>query len=352
MKALKTKVILSGIVLVFAFIATIGTTFAWFTISTTATVESMELNVSAAENILVKPNVIIDSQVDETDGSYGASLTNPANYYTTLSNDHLIDAGYLYENRSGTFDPLDPEGDDFAYDTPWRLQPATIIESGYTGVDAKNLNYINNIDNEDRLLVEATPNSNGGHYIQLQFWLLSQAETVQYIELDNISITAENGGSNPGDLNEVVNATRLSVWLDDTAYAESEGDTGYTGVNGEAFVYGLDIDYDYEFLPSIAGYSNDPVTDLGLIDPAAPFNQLSDLDNNPVATLPANHFSGAAGPTNETVVSTQDLFEIQPGVPTLATVLIYIEGWDEEADNNIVKAQFSVGFTFTYGTQD
>ena len=93
MKALKTKVILSGIVLVFAFIATIGTTFAWFTISTTATVESMELNVSAAENILVKPYVIGS---DEGEASQYSSLTNPANYYTTLSNDHLINAGYLY----------------------------------------------------------------------------------------------------------------------------------------------------------------------------------------------------------------------------------------------------------------
>ncbi|MFO7968922.1 MAG: hypothetical protein R6U15_02280, partial [Candidatus Izemoplasmatales bacterium] len=176
MKTLKTKVILSGIVLIFAFIATIGTTFAWFTISTTATVESMELNVSAAENILIKPYVVGEN---EDDGSFGSSLTNPANYQTTLSNEDLIDAGYLYDTITGSL-----ETEDLAWDTStsWRLQPATIIEPGYTGVDAKTINYIGNIDDVDKSLELADANSNGGHYIKLQFWLLSQAETEQVID--------------------------------------------------------------------------------------------------------------------------------------------------------------------------
>ena len=336
MKALKTKVILSGIVLIFAFIATIGTTFAWFTISTTATVESMELNVSAAENILIK----VYEEGEDTES--GPSLINAANYQTTITNEDLIDAGYLYDNITGSI-----EGEDLLYDTPWRLQPASIIEPGYdSGVDAKTINKIEDITDENRVLDLASPNSNAGHYIELKFWLLSQAEGVQYIELSDVSITANNTGDNAADLNEVVNATRLSVWLDDSLYGGTYGDTGYTPVNGEAFVYGLDIDYDYAFLPNIAGYST---TQSSLTETGTYFNQLSDLDvgsgvGNPVGTIPANHFNGA--------VSTQDLFTIQAGVPTLATVLIYIEGWDLQADNNIVKAQFSVGFVFKYGTQD
>ncbi|MFW5888997.1 MAG: hypothetical protein ACOCUD_01315 [Bacillota bacterium] len=333
MKALKTKVILSGIVLIFAFIATIGTTFAWFTISTTATVESMELNVSAAENILIK----IYQEGEETDS--GASLINATNYRTTITEEDLIDAGYLYDNITGSL-----ETEDLAYDTPWRLQPTTIIEPGYASVDAKTIHYIDDITNENRVLTDATPNDNGGHYIELKFWLLSQAETEQVIELNNVSITADNGGDNAADLNEVVNATRLAVWLDDTDYSTSYGGSD---LEGDAFVYGLDIDYDYVFLPNIAGYST---TDSTLTDTDVYFNQLSDLDEgaaplgNPVSSLPANHFDGA--------VSTQDLFTVQPGVPTLATVLIYIEGWDVDADNNIVKAQFSVSFQFRYGTVD
>ncbi|MFW5888998.1 MAG: hypothetical protein ACOCUD_01320 [Bacillota bacterium] len=333
MKALKTKVILSGIVLIIAFVATIGTTFAWFTISTTATVESMELNVSAAENILIKV------YEDGEDTGAGSSLINAANYQTTITNDDLIAAGYLYDDITYTV-----EGDLDTYETPWKLQPASIIEPGYTGVDAKTINWISSIEQPDRNLVAATPNSNSGHYIELKFWLLSQAESVQVIELSDVLISASNEGDNEADLNEVVNATRLSVWLDDTPYGATYAESP---VEGEAFVYGLDLDYDYAFLPSIAGHST---TDSILTAEDTPFNQLSDLDiettvvGNPVSTLPANHFDGA--------VSTTDIFEIEPGVPTLATVLIYIEGWDLDADNNIVKAKFNVGFVFRYGTED
>ncbi|MFO7969288.1 MAG: hypothetical protein R6U15_04145, partial [Candidatus Izemoplasmatales bacterium] len=285
---------------------------------------------------LIKPYVVGEN---EDDGSFSASLTNPTNYQTTLSNEDLIDAGYLYDTITGSL-----ETEDLAWDTStsWRLQPATIIEPGYTGVNAKTINYIGNIEDVDRSLELADANSNGGHYIKLQFWLLSQAETEQVIELSNVSISASNEeGSNPADLNEVVNATRLAVWLDDTVYGTINGDTP---VEGDVYVFGMDIDYDYEFLSNIAGYATESVTDSGLINPLAPFNQLSDLDNNPVGSLPANHFNGA--------VSTQDIFVIEPEVPTLATVLIYIEGWDSDADNNIVKAKFNVGFVFRYGTLD
>ena len=54
MKSLRNKVILSGIVLVFAFIATIGSTYAWFTVSQTVSVDTMNLNVSAADNLAIR----------------------------------------------------------------------------------------------------------------------------------------------------------------------------------------------------------------------------------------------------------------------------------------------------------
>jgi hypothetical protein len=54
MKQLKTKVLLSAFVLIFALVATIGSTFAWFTVATTVNVETMQLNVQSQDSLLIR----------------------------------------------------------------------------------------------------------------------------------------------------------------------------------------------------------------------------------------------------------------------------------------------------------
>ncbi|MFA5698090.1 MAG: hypothetical protein WC888_06695, partial [Candidatus Izemoplasmatales bacterium] len=54
MKSLKTKVILSAIVLMFALVATIGSTYAWFTVSNTVSVSSIQMNVGTQEGLLIR----------------------------------------------------------------------------------------------------------------------------------------------------------------------------------------------------------------------------------------------------------------------------------------------------------
>ena len=47
--------------------------------------------------------------------------------------------------------------------------------------------------------------------------------------------------------------------------------------------------------------------------------------------------------------SGQDLFTIQPITPTLVTVLIYVEGWDAQASNDVAQAAFDILFGFKFG---
>jgi hypothetical protein len=304
MKALRTKVILSGIVLVFAFIATIGTTFAWFTVSQTATVETMQLNVTTADSLNIMPYVDgygYTNDVQETSGVLLAS-----NYDTSISVAELNTAGYDVEN--------------------YLLQPATVIDPGYTAFSGASGRTLSIIDLADRDLTLTTDkNATDGVYIELKFWLFYQGENAETVELNTLDITPSAGNNAAQD--DVVNAIRLSIW---------EGEAG--AVSGpqtpsDAVIFGLDNDYGYNF----SGTANED---------AVVGNELQ-----PTATIQggdANLAADASAATNTAL--TTDIFEIDPGVATLVTVLIYLEGWDAETTNDISLADFTIEFGFKLGT--
>ena len=167
----------------------------------------------------------------DDDSAYVSDPLNPIYWSTGITFQDLLDAGYL-----GTTE------------LPWRLKPATIIEPGYATYDAKTLSYMSNVSSPDRVLTTILPagegtdfNSNGGFYIQLNLYLLSQSDDDQYIELDagNTSITASNAYT---PLNAVANSTRLSMWL---------------GTNA-ALVFGNDVDYAYDFTGTVAEMNTSP----------------------------------------------------------------------------------------------
>ncbi|MDP3130398.1 MAG: hypothetical protein Q8N15_03565, partial [Bacillota bacterium] len=76
MKNLRNKIVLSGLVLLFALVATIGSTFAWFTVSNTVTVASMQMNVKSSESLLIK--------VFEDEAGNEADLLDANNYKANL----------------------------------------------------------------------------------------------------------------------------------------------------------------------------------------------------------------------------------------------------------------------------
>jgi hypothetical protein len=204
---------------------------------------------------------------------------------------------------------------------PWRLKPATIISNEGTINDPQEeLYFINNIDlvragNGTTPLpayTVATDNANSGYYITLQFWMLSQSDDSKAIELNSFSITSGTGNSTPQS--NVINATRLAFWGDDTEYAD---DAGLTGSVGSTSIFGLDGDYSYAIETS--------GTDV-------------------LAPTP----SPAAPVVNGTASAVASIFTLQSNTPTMMTVVIYIEGWDADASNDIILANFDIAFSFAY----
>lgn len=335
MKALKTKVILSGIVLVFAFIATIGTTFAWFTVSQTATVEEMTLNVTSADSLLILPvdNTGTNTYAATGNGNAGAEidLLTGTNYMTTLNDTDLVDAGYEVGSASAN---------------PWRVSPSSIINVGYGDYSAKSLSIIDSNDFDNRTLVAAQENATDGDYIKLEFYMLLQGETTDTSVIELITTSAINtAAGNTSNQDVISEAVRLSVWFDDTEYYNQLVGSG-TGTTGDALVFGNDIDYDYEFIDDFATGRDT----LALTD--------TDINGSGSETLTA--ITGETAPfdgvlnhydlgTNSTATNPADIFTLTHGVPTLVTVLIYVEGWDADANDNVSLAEFLITFGFQVG---
>ena len=326
MKALKTKVILSGIVLVFAFIATIGTTFAWFTVSQTATVDTMTLNVTSADSLLILPVDATNLAAPETgyvaDGSGStADLLTASNYKTFLEVSDLYSAGYQIGSSATT---------------PWRVSPATVVATDYSGYDLKTINYMDEFDT--RSLAAATSNSADGQYLELKFWVLLQGDEGTSVPLELIdSSSISSNANNSTNQAEVEDALRMVVWADDSEFATSGG------AEGSAFIFGNDMDYNYTFTGDFAA-TNTNLNTLGGMEATA-----GDLDDLTTLVLGTDHFdldtyTGAVNP--------KDIFTIQANTPTLLTVLIFVEGWDAQATNNISLAEFDISFGFQIGTLD
>jgi hypothetical protein len=287
MKSLRNKVILSGIVLLFAFIATIGSTYAWFTVSSSTQIETMTLNVTAADNLLLR---VKTGGAEET----LPYLQDASNYTTYIEVADLIAAGYLQDDVN----------------TPWRLQPSTVLQP----LTAR-MSYLPSVLN--RTYAAATPNDYNGQYIHLEFWLLSQSEDDKIIQLSDFAIDAIGIGNNTTEQEFVENAVRLAVWLDDTTH----GGATPTG-EGTMYLFGNDADYGFTFTSEMEGYDG---------------------------TVPANNTApDQTGFTVNTSTALSDLYTVKFNIPTLINVLIYIEGWDTQASNDIILATFQVAFGFKY----
>jgi hypothetical protein len=296
MKGLRNKVILSGIVLMFAFIATIGTTYAWFTVSSTATIGQMTLNVQAEENLLIK--VV---PYNEGSGLFSPDYSaDPAGYKSAITLIDLQNAGYVPSV------------------TPWQILPSTIFSTTTTThdtIDEKALHFIADPTDSARALTLAPfNNSSNGRYVQLQFIVMSQAAEAYPLEMRTIRMSATNGDVR----DNVTEALRLSVW----------------GSSSTAYTFGRDQDFSYSF-DGKSGSSFDNLDTIVEIRTTEPTSEVIDIWDG----------------TNW-IDPTQDIITLAPNTPTLVTVNIYVEGWDIQADNYVIGAYFNISFAFTIGTTD
>ena len=309
MKSLKTKVILSAIVLMFALVATIGSTYAWFTVSNTVSVSSIQMNVGTQEGLLIRP------YNGETGPTSDPTLLNATTYKSNLTQTDIT-AVALYTNLNA-----------------WRLSPVTATASlGGTTIDGYALNTMNIDDKLFTSIIAGDINSATGKVIDISFWLLHQGTVDLPIALENLTITADNA---LGAQNAVVNAVKLAIWKAQT------GDTAVPTGDITSVTFGLDNDYDFAFTLGMRGY--DSVTTNNSILPASKTSLL--------AAQEEYYKTGETADTTDifayTLAGADPIATLTKNVPTLVTVRIYIEGWDAQCTNAILAAIFKINFKFT-----
>lgn len=307
MKSLRNKIILSGLVLLFALVATIGSTFAWFTVSNTVTVAALDLNVTTSESLLIK--------VYNGETGSEAALTNAANYKANLTQADVLAATTAGYNALAS----------------WVLTPVTDAQevapsstsTAYTAINGLNLNTMN-IDTKV-LTATSTSNSASGNFIELKFWLLSQT-TDENIVLQDLVITSATNNSDPQDA--VANAISVAV------YKAADGATAVGSPT--ANVYSPSPDYAFAFTTGMRGYdlpagSNTVGTPQTLID------------------LHSLYYNGAAvaDVSAATLATATTIAAVTTNVPALFAVRIYLEGWDSATTNAILAADFSISFKFS-----
>lgn len=286
MKAIQKKVLLSGLIVVFAFIVTIGSTFAWFTVGQSADVQEMNLTINSSESILI----LLDEGYDPVEDA--TFLNTPQNYKSILTNADFV----------GVYDITDIN---------IAMEPLTSVNG--TAITTRSGGTARfTTDGGDPTLL--------GQYVEFNVWLLSQSQTVS-IALADFTVTADNAVTNK---NIVVDALRMSLTS--------------TAATNNVRIFGYDRDYGFEFLEGQVGYSS-----------TASENE---IDSTVATTLTGLHgvyyTLGATevGESTNTKLDASQLFILVANTPTKVTIRIWIEGWDAQANNNLVAAIFDIAFNF------
>lgn len=326
MKQLRTKVLLSAFVLIFALVATVGSTFAWFTVATTVNVESMQLNVQSQDSLLIR--------MANNDGTIKGDS----------GDDNLFDATQ-YKTTITTADIQ--EYFDFTAGGGWRLEPVTVVQSGYaTGIDGQIMSTLNTGSNLTRALtaINGTTdiNSNTGKVIEVSFYLFSQGEVDADIILQDLSVTT----SMTGVASQVVDAVRLSAWRAGV-YVDGTGFDDAT--EGTALVFGRTIDYGFAFTNANPTYyyaGGSPSLANG-------FNSLAELTIDS-STWNSQYFNSLTFDDEDAITGdigtkagADVILTLDKNVPTLVTVRIFVEGWAANTTNNIIASSFSISYKFS-----
>jgi hypothetical protein len=246
----------------------------------------------------------------------------------------------------------------------WRLEPVTVVQPGYAGINGKLMSTLSANPNPLRNLtgINGTTdlNSKTGKVVQVSFYLFSQGETAREIVLQDLNITT----SMTGVASEVVDAVRLSVWR---AGYQQDAITFVPETEETAHVFGFTKDYAYTFTSANpAYYHSTPVYTVSGVDPdfvytLAGFNKISDLTRgyngtgnpleyvDPTTTWNSVYYNTLAAQDGgvSPKASADTILTLAKNVPTLVTVRIFVEGWAANTTNNIIASAFSISYKFS-----
>lgn len=279
---LKRKIISLSIVVLFAFAATIGATFAWFTIGQAAEVDEITLNVTSAESLLI----LMDEGYAL--GTNDAILLDPSNYSSSLTNAMITD----YYNF-----------------TQIRMLPLTTV-TGLALTERNGTTPGNSVPTASLLTT--------GNYIEFSVWVMSQSVDA-VIAIGEFQVAGTNTITYKDRVEDTI---RMSV---------TDGTT--------TLIYGNDKDLDFQFQEGQEGYSTTPAdnviaeaSETAILALYGEYYSATGLD--------------VVNERNTDKALADTLTTLDADVPTKVTIRIWIEGWDADADNNLNGAVFELNFQF------
>ncbi|MCK4552319.1 MAG: hypothetical protein KAU02_05315 [Tenericutes bacterium] len=318
MKQLKTKVIMSAFVLLFALVATIGSTYAWFTVSTVVSVSSISLNVQSDESLLILVDQMGDAGTPGVGYDYPSNvndalvLDNATNYVISLDNTDIA-SSTLYSPSLYTLGTV-TAGYGFANDGAYVT---------YTGLGNGTPNVVTlyTVSLTDKSHTATTNNNSAtGDYIQFDFWLLSQSSTTEDVVLQDLTISGDSENSAGQDT--VIDALRLMTHVstfDDQVFSRTAPDYGF------AFESGM------------PGYNL----------PAAWGNSVLAADQSVLVAAGGLYYGALLANASTNVIGDATVVAtLASNTPTKVSVIIFIEGWDAQATTDILNAGFDISFKF------
>jgi len=198
-------------VAIFAFVMTIGATYAWFTVGQSSAVGTIDLTIQTSTSLMIV--------MDDVDGdgfvngeTFDAAFRADATNYVTLLTTTMIQSEYDY--------------------TDIIMTPVT-SEDGLVLI------------REDLNPASADP-ATPGEYLEFSVWILSQDKDVD-VSLMNMDIVSNEANTPEQDV--IVQAIRLSA---------------KSGDNTDDYIFGIDKDYDYVYdnLDEIDGAAETSLIDL------------------------------------------------------------------------------------------
>ena len=298
---------MSAFVLLFALVATIGSTYAWFTISDTVTVQSVDLTVTSEDSLLIR----VWDTGDPAEGATSWTADNFSNVITqsdiTGTTQYAVFASYLLTPVTAANTPLQSGGTD------------------YTLLDSDSLGTISISSPADRTISPATANvtsedSPTSGYIELKFWLMSQA-TPAAVRLQTLTTSTSTGASQALYVGTKATTDAIEkIYPVDSDWGFSFADSTVPGWIAQDTSH--DNADETTFWNSVPTGQNTGTGDFGRLE-------LQSLESAPAGTA-----------TADTVIN------LAADTPEILTVRIWIEGWDAEATNAIMSDTFTLTLAF------
>lgn len=325
MRKISRKLLLSTLTVVLTVIALGTTTFAWFTITNTAKVQSFETQIAADEGIEIAIGIINPAVVTET--KYEVRQAANLNWVTTLSSTDIEEFIDLHLPSAFRFEHLtSPDGRTFYTFAQDAVGGSVAINDGYLElpIHFRSAN-VNTINWKSVQLNDDSPawTSDVDSFTNFNGTVVNRGSSITVNPTDAIRIAVDNGSSvvvyeKPGSAtnHELGTGGDLTATVDPDGVSGNEDDYKVSERGAHSYYFAKT-----NLLPD----------GIAAVTTVATTTNLTELDaeGTAIMTLPAG---------NQATAGMDYYGEIN--------INIWIEGWDANAFNSILDEFIRISFEF------